>query len=91
MSFAANTIWIYQKAKHDWRAVFDNGNEFAQGKFGSSLEHTVRKRISDEGLDIYAVATVVDPSKRQPNRRITITRPMRANGILPHKDQKASK
>ncbi len=88
MGFAANTIWIYQSAKHDWRAVFDNGKEFARGKFGSSLEATVRKRITDEGLDIYAVAMVVSPAKRQPNRRITITRPMRAAGILPYNQRK---
>jgi hypothetical protein len=84
MGFAANTIWIYQKGKHDWRAVFDNGNEFAHGKFGSTLEAIVRKRISDEGLDIFAVAMVVNPAKRQPNRRIPITRPMRDAGILPY-------
>lgn len=88
MSFAANTIWIYQSAKHDWRAVFDNGVEFDRGKFGSSLESIVRKRISNEGLDIVAVAMVVSPAKRQPNRRIVITRPMRAAGIKPYKDRK---
>ena len=85
--FAHRTIWIYQITKHHWRAVDANGKEFATGKFGSSLEHTVRKRISDEGLDIVAVAMVVNPAKRQPNRRITITRPMRAAGIKPYKDR----
>jgi hypothetical protein len=87
--FADKTIWIYQKAKHDWRAVDRNGTELDQSKFGSSLETKIRKRITDEALDYTSVAMVVSPTKRQPNRRITITRPMRAAGILPYAQRRS--
>lgn len=79
--FASKTIWIYQVAKHDWRAVDAKGKELAQGKFGASLEHTMRKQISAEGLDYVSVALVINPANRQPNRRLVITRPMREAGV----------
>lgn len=87
--FANQTIWIYQHAHHDWRAVDVNGVELAQGKFGSSLEHTMRKRITEEALDYTSVAMVVNPAKRQPNRRVVITRPMRAAGVLTYAQRAA--
>jgi hypothetical protein len=85
--FANQTIWIYQRGKHDWRAVDVNGVELATGKFGSTLEHTMRKRITDEGLDYTSVAMVVNPANRQPHRRIVITRPMRAAGVLTYAER----
>lgn len=87
--FANQTIWIYQQAKHDWRAVDVNGVELDRGKFGATLEHTMRKRISDEGLNYTSVAMVVNPTKRQPNRRLTITRPMRDAGVLTYAQRAA--
>lgn len=87
--FANQTIWVYQHAKHDWRAVDVNGVELAQGKFGATLEWTMRKRITEEGLNYTSVAMVVSPANRQPNRRVVITRPMRAAGVLTYAQRKA--
>ena len=84
MNFAARTIWIYQVTRHHWRAVDHKGREFATGKFGSHVESSVRQRISRASLDIVSVAMVVSPTNRQPNRRVVITRPMRAAGVLPY-------
>lgn len=63
------TVWIVRSAVSGFDAVDHEGRTVGHNLYKSTLEYQLRKAASEKDSRIYAIATVVNPGDRIPNRR----------------------
>jgi hypothetical protein len=68
------TIWIMDAPEGGFVAVNNDGEIVGRHKHKSTLEFIVRK-APDLMKDTYAIAYVINPANRQPNRKISYKHP----------------
>lgn len=72
---ARRTVWIRQRTDKQWEAIDWYGTVISLGKYRASVEADVKEMANSMVSNIYAIATVTDPSKRRkhyskPTRRV---------------------
>lgn len=63
------TVWIRQRHDGQWEAIDWYGTVLCVSKYRANCEHEVKQMSSDASKGIYAIATIVEPRKRQPERK----------------------
>lgn len=74
--FIPLTVWVMRNGKHGYKAVRCNGQVLATHRHKSTLVHTLQQMAAHRENNIYAIAEVVYPDDRQPNKRLIKTRSM---------------
>lgn len=64
------TVWVIRGAVSGFEAIDHEGNVIATGKFKSTLIYTLSKEAAEKGSKIYAIASVINPGDRFPNRKL---------------------
>jgi len=73
--FIHNTVWIVSSEDDSmFEAINFYGEVIAKSRYKTSLEHQVRVMAANPAYNIWAIARVVVPRKRQPHRKPRKTR-----------------
>lgn len=66
---ARRTVWLRQRTDNQWEAIDWYGTVITFGKFRASVEAEVKRMAASPVTNIYAVAVITPPEKRQPHRK----------------------
>jgi hypothetical protein len=69
---ARRTVWVRQRTDHKWEAIDWMGRVVGQSRYRVALEHDLTQMASMPISNIHAIAKVVPPSNRQPNRKVKV-------------------